>query len=182
MRWAIHGADGQTGKEITTTVEAPDELSAERVARYQYQDLLISGISRLPESDEVALPPMSEAAARPTRSMAPAASVSGNGGHRAGSSRRSTVPDYIDIIAGAGLLRTLAVILVSIGIVCLFWAAVTVWLAMRQQTDRLTAAVAGFRPGLAGLAMVTASAVLRVGASVAMAVRDLVRNSYPRQP
>lgn len=112
------------------------------------------------------------------RGMLVSSILQNNGNGAAKLDRKAPTPDYIDILTGAGVLRTLAIIITAIGWVCLLVAGALSWSAVKESSDKLAALWQAMSPALFGLSFIVAGTVLRMAASVGLAMRDLARNSF----
>ena len=200
MRWTIEGADSNTGHDLTVTVEARDEADAEQQARYN--GVLVARVYPfgLRPKDAAPVPVVDYASAGmgkalprpPELPQLPAA---------AGPRAVEPLPDYQLIVAAAKTLVLLARVVRVGGLVMFAVAAlgvlmtfVNAWWYSANGTggfggigilsrlpavaDVLAALLAAVWPAAAGLAMLVAASLLRMVALVALAVRDIARNSF----
>jgi hypothetical protein len=195
--WTVDGADKKTGKDIVQSIDAPTEHLARATALEM--GILVADIHRS------AADPLEElgAAVQASRSESPTPAASDAPTLDYSTVRKNpsvpliptaapaplgypTTPEYSDIITGVKWLRAIALITAILG-----WIGIAV--AALALVMGLVVAVAG--PGMGsialglpfvipasifGIAYLAVSAVLRLAASVALAVRDIARNSFPR--
>jgi hypothetical protein len=176
MRWKVEGADPVTGSDQLLNVEALTAEEAERQARYN--GLLVSRVyaasarradtpvllyatpARAPESDDGDAPSDGSAAAA-----------------------LPVVPEYHPITRGARWLTLIARGLFGLSALAAVASACAVTVGVRHviaklPSDYLTAALWLFAAAVAGC---VGGVLLRTLAAVALAVRDIARNSYRRQ-
>jgi hypothetical protein len=92
--------------------------------------------------------------------------------------RKNSIPGYAAIESGAAWLNLFAIIVGAIGWVCIILAAVIVIVgAIRQSLGAETLTIA-LVAGVYGLGCIITAAFLRMNASLALAVRDIARNSF----
>lgn len=187
MKWMVEGADSRTGKDIIITVDAPNRAQAEQLAGYN--GVLVSTIKEQPATttpaedfaayhltpEEDAQPPQrperKERAERPERAERyPTASEQRT-------SVPTMVPAYTEIINGAQWLNGLAVFAGAAGWVCLLAFMLLVGKALIRKEE---GAVLLWIPSAAGGALfcLVAAAFLRTSAAIALAVRDIARNTF----
>ena len=159
MRWLVEAADSKTGMETEITVEARTEAEAERLARYN--GLLVWKVSRV--------------------GARPAPLVPYRGPEVAGP------PQYVQVLRSAAWVRRLSVVVSAVGWIGFVTAlGVFSFLCMREAWDNwkswrawlLPATVATWRWAAAAAGCVIAGAVMRLMGAVALAIRDVARNTY----
>jgi len=160
MRWLIEAADSKTGMETEITVEARTEADAERLARYN--GLLVWKVSRV--------------------GPRPAPLVPYRGPEVAGP------PQYAQVLRSAAWVRRLSIVVSAVGWVGFVTAlGVFSFLCMREGWDNwkawrawlVPATVATWLWAAAAACCVIAGAVLRMMGAVALAIRDVARNTWP---
>lgn len=159
MRWLVEAADSKTGMETEITVEARTEAEAERLARYN--GLLVWKVSRV--------------------GARPAPLVLYRGPEVAGP------PQYVQVLRSAAWVRRLGIVVSAVGWIGFVLAlGVFSFLCMREGWDNwkswrtwlVPAALATWRWAAAAAGCVIAGAVLRLTGAVALAIRDVARNTY----
>lgn len=158
MRWTVEGADAQTGQDRTIQVEAKSREDAEREARAR-------GVLPSATYKETA-----DAGAMPTLNyIGRAAHESAPPGTQVGlAPPRGKAPDYTGIVVGAAVLRITGAMAAIAGIVL---CAMT--LNEISGGGLGTALPVGFAWIISGL-------VTFMLGSLALAVRDIARNSFRR--
>ncbi len=162
MRWLIEAADSKTGLETEITVEARTEADAERLARYN--GLLVSKVSRFGPKPATIVPYRGVDVAGP--------------------------PKYRQLLRSAAWVRGQGLAVAGLGWVGLLAAAgVFGFLCMRHGWDNwkswrawlVPASLATWSWAAAAAALVVVGSVLRLAGAVALAVRDVARNTYQRE-
>jgi hypothetical protein len=185
MRWTVEGADEKTGLDVTVTFEArslDDAMDLARANGILPADGYPSG-SRTPKAPPLSYASPAVATARPMTSapsqvpsvhpipvvpVVPAAPA---------------IPEYKPILQGAKWLGTIAAILYVVAALCFLGAAITflAWLGGTTSMTGLRAieSVAGsVQLLIGGFECLAAGAVIRMLAYLALAVRDIARNSW----
>jgi hypothetical protein len=165
MRWDVEGADTTTGKDVRLTVEAVTREEAERLARYN--GILVAAITRPAAAPPIDYQPPPQPIAT---ALAP--------------------PEYPDLVFAARWLRRLSYTAAAFGVIYSGAAVLVVLLALLQRPlggmlDMLFGLLLGSPPSvlaiaLSALACFITAAVLRLLAGLAVARRDLARNSFSR--
>ena len=163
MRWEVQGADAATGKETTITLEAVTAEEAEKQARYN--GMLVSHVRK--------------AAPKPSPKLDYAAPTP--------APRPGVVPEYAAIVSGARLTSFFARVVALFGAVAFGVAILAVAIAVYQSlggnldTSEKTLAVT-ITAGCVfyGLGCFVVAVFLSMHASLALAVRDMARNSFNR--
>lgn len=194
MRYRITGADSRTGKEMTLTIMAAGDKEAEKIARQS--GLMVSSI-------EADLPAPADAQAEPAADEDPPAHEqipARSPLAPAPPSERPAVPEYRDIARGARALAGFATFATVLGWICIVLGLVVAVVMMVAGLAAGSAAASaggggsaamggaaggammglaiGTVPALYGTALLIAGALLRMQASLAVAVRDIARNSF----
>lgn len=164
MKWTVEGADEKTGVDVTVSYEAgslEDAMDLARANGILPSDAYLAGSRRgkpapplsyaTPGTPNVspAVPPVPPAAPIPALPAAP------------------VVPEYKAIRDGAKWLGTLAAILYVLAVLCFIGSALTAATPDRS-IDLL----------VRGFWLMVGGAVIRMLAHVALAVRDIARNSW----
>lgn len=164
MKWIIDGADESSGQEQHLTLEARDRDEAERLARYR--GVLVSSIQA-----DIA-PPLEYQ--RTAASRAPEAP-----------SAHSDLPSYPQILVGVWMLRWLAWGVVGLAALCMLGAGLVLALPLLQGRtkymswlDWLTVATNAVAPAAYGLFFLIVAVFLRLAGGLAIAFRDIARNSF----
>jgi hypothetical protein len=189
MRWTIEGADSNTGRDLTVTVEARDEADAEQQARYN--GVLVARVYPfgVRPKDAAPVPVVDYATAATPKAMPKPPEVAA--GLQAGPRAVVPLPDYQPIVAGARALvlfarvvRVAALVLFGVAAVAALLPFLTAWwygggaVQSPPVSEVVPALFAAVWPAALGLAMLVAAAVLRMLAFLALAVRDIARNSF----
>lgn len=160
MQWQITGAHRQTGDETTIVIDAEDQAQAER--RAARRGILIESIQRLETQIEVEAanqedesPAMFEYQPPPARHEAPAAA-----------------PQY-------SWIRTGARIIVIEGVLCMLAAVIAALVAVSAwASGDMMARPVAFIATIVFLAFLVIGTFLLMWAQLALAVRDIARNSF----
>jgi hypothetical protein len=177
MQFLIHGADQKTGREMTIMVDARDQTEAEQ--KVLYNDILIASLARFAE-------PVVEEAPRELvqpEYLRPEPSPEER-------EKTTRTPIYKEILRGAKWLGGLAMFVKMVGVflllvaICLVAVPLIPWL--KEILPLAQWPLAWFAGSALLLAM--AFACLLCGATVSMmsglalAVRDMARNSFAEPP
>jgi hypothetical protein len=165
MRWDVEGADTTTGKDVRLTVEAVTREEAERLARYN--GILVATVSRPAPAPSIDYEPP------------PAAAAPGTG-----------PPEYPDLLFAARWLRRLSHVTAGFGLLYAL-GAMTYLLAtvfsrpFPRLLDYVLEVLFGSPTSLLPITLMAlgcfiTAAVLRLLGGLAMARRDLARNSFTR--
>lgn len=165
MKWIIEGADESSGQEQHLTLEARDRDEAERLARYR--GVLVSSV-------RADLAPSLEY----RRPDATPAEAPGGG---------ANLPHYPQILLGCWLLRWLAWCVVGLAALCLLGAGLTLAMPLfrgriKYMTwlDWLAVITSAVAPTIYGLFLLIVAVFLRLAGGLALAFRDIARNSFLR--
>jgi len=196
MRWKIEGADAGTGSEIRLTVEAATRDEAEAKARYN--GILVANVSAMVPEPAPPLAyeaqPVQPAMADPmaaqdeddlestelrelaevARAIAPQRPLS----YRTPEANLQVLPGYQDIVTGAQWLNVLSAIIAVTAWLCIVGGCVFFVLTMSQKNDLIFTMVPAVAAIAIGGGLIVAAALVRMAASLAMAVRDIARNSF----
>ena len=196
--WTVEGADKQSGKDTIRSIDAPTEVIARQTA--EQMGILVAEIHRStadPLEELHAAVQASQSNATATTSGAPTLNYSTV-------KKNPTVPDipiatpappvvdypttpeYRDILVGAKWLRIIALFAAIIGWIGLGVAALSLVLGIVETfagSSMLPIAIGlpFVIPALIfGVGYLALAAILRLAASVAVAVRDMARNSFTK--
>lgn len=159
MQWTVEGADEATGTERSITVDAVNETEAAAVARAR--GLFVSRVSRA-ESAEL------HAVAYAARSSATARST-----------YREPVPAYTSIRGGSFVLNVVGLLYLLAGLLASVVAVYT-FIAPSHGADSEVDHTEGAILLASGLGAIGAGLVLLMLGSIALAIRDIARNSFRR--
>jgi hypothetical protein len=194
MRYTVEGADARTGADRVLSVEADTRHEAEAQARAHgilvseiHESSAQSDTERIEREVAAAMsqPPHRLTAAEELAAMNPARS-----GHvqldYAGPRRQNSVhpPDYHGIIRGAALLRRFAAGYALLAILLFVCAATLIALALYalSQTGATPVTVQVLAAGvvimIGGVALLNRATLIRLSADLAIAQRDIARNSF----
>jgi hypothetical protein len=159
MQWRVDGAERQTGSDRTVIVEAENGLDA--TAQAEAMSLLVSSCRKATSRDvlDFLSPGFTDDA--PARSIAP----------------KTYVPPYKEIQTGADSLRAIAIIALAVGALQFVGGVVAMSFLFQSKEPAAGFVVAAGVLCSAALWVVVAT-VLRMFGSLALAVRDIARNSY----
>jgi hypothetical protein len=91
----------------------------------------------------------------------------------------TTAPRYDEIVTGANILNAVAILIIIVGIIALVVAFVLCLSAMRQQGMDATAGwITAASTAFWGLSVIVGAMLIRMNASLALAIRDIARNSF----
>jgi hypothetical protein len=175
MQFLIHGADQKTGREMTIVVDARDQAEAEQ--RVLYNDILIASMARFisPPPKPPRLGP-----SLPYRRPDPAPQERGP---------RTRAPFYKEIIGGAKWLGGLAVAVRMFGVLFVLLAVCASLLPVKPIREIMPFKVIPLIWFIGGALLLTLGfACMLCGATVSMlsglalAVRDMARNSFHEEP
>ena len=165
MRWNVEFIDPKTGKERIAQLEAPTAEDARRQAEakgVKVTDVFQSTIKTEAEKRDEAL----TAAAEENR-------------FRAEPVIRRVTPEYKEIVSGAQLMSLFGGICFVVGMVMIIGGGLSIFAAA---ADRAPMEFLGF--GILsvgyGIVLLVTSVFLRMNSSLALAVRDMARNSFAR--
>ena len=186
MRWMIYGADSKTGRELSVVVEADDPKEA--ADWMYYNDILVSSVAEFTAATHEPAPP-----AEPVDEPAPeTAALDYHAEDRPPDDRPplASPPQYRDVLWGARWLHAVAILVqvVACLLLVLGGAAVAVG-CVHEWQHRISPKVAipaiawlaggGVLLSLALLLLFLAS-VVSMTSGLALAVRDVARNSFDR--
>ncbi|HEV8606669.1 MAG TPA: hypothetical protein VGQ99_14940 [Tepidisphaeraceae bacterium] len=176
MQYLIHGADQKTGREMTIVVDARDQAEAEQ--RVLYNDILIASMSRF-----ISPPP------QPTRvgPMAPYQRPEPAPEER---EKRTRTPFYKEILAGARWLGGLAVAVRMVGVFTVLLALCATLLPVIKPVREIMPFrvipllwfIGGAMLLAMGFACMLCGATVSMMSGLALAVRDMARNSFEEDP
>jgi len=172
MQFLIHGADQKTGREMTIVVDARDQTEAEQ--RVLYNDILIGSMAKF-----VSPPP------KPPRAgpLVPYQRPEPKPEEREKGTR---TPIYKEILRGAKWLGGLAVAVRMVGVflmlvaLCLVAAPLIPWVREIMPLEEWPLAwfVGGAVLGAMAFACMLCGATVSMMSGLALAVRDMARNSF----
>jgi hypothetical protein len=177
MQFLIHGADQKTGREMTIVVDARDRTEAEQ--KVLYNDILIASMAQF-------VAPVVE----PPPATAPVADYLRPEPKPEEREKMTRTPIYKEILRGAKWLGGLSVFIKMVGVflllvaLCLVAVPLIPWL--KEILPLAKWPLAWFIAG--ALVMVMAFGCMLCGATVSMmsglalAVRDMARNSFSEEP
>jgi hypothetical protein len=167
MRWIIEGAVTATGQDVRTVIDAANASDAEAFA--MSKGILVSSVK--PDRDATLDALGAAARTAQARHVVP------------------QVPEYPEIDAGAGTLRFLAALVAGVGWLFLlvglglivFGVLVTLYpTSASGDTPVFTLVATGLGSTAYGVLILLAASLVRMLASVGLAVKDIAQNSFRR--
>jgi hypothetical protein len=196
MRWKVEGADAATGNEIRITVEAFTREEAETKARYN--GILVASVSPLvpepapplayeskpvqpalvdpmatPDDEDLESAELQELAAV-ARSIAPPQPID----YRTPGMNPPAIPEYQDIVTGAQWLNVLSMFVAVVGWFCIAGGCVFFVINVIQDGGIVLSMFSAVTAVGVGGGLIVVAALVRTCSSLAMAVRDIARNSH----
>ncbi len=176
MQFLIHGADQKTGREMTIVVDARDQSEAEQ--RVLYNDILISSLARF-TAPPPALPRLGPLV--PYRRPDPAPQER---------TFRTRTPFYKEILRGAKWIAGLAVAIRLFGVLFVLLALCATLLPIIKPVREImpfkVIPLLWFIGGgillAIGFTCMLCGATVSMFSGIALAVRDIARNSFEEEP
>jgi hypothetical protein len=177
MKWIVTGANPNTGTELTREIEANSRDEAEQLANSR--GLLVSSVVAADTADDNALNALAGAIDRPHEDapILPYASSS--------ASLRNPIPSYDGITNGAKLLissanayRAMCVICIVLGIVFVVLAFVSAFSPGAPNGSPWASGLAACVAFILAIVLHQRSLMIRLQAELALAQRDIARNSF----
>jgi len=179
MQFLIHGADQKTGREMTIVVDARDRTEAEQ--RVLYNDILISSMGKFVEATQAPVVEVGEELARPGY-LRPEPGAEER-------EKTTRTPIYKEILGGAKWLWGLAMFVKIVGVflvlvaLCLVAVPLVPW--VREIAPLKEWPIVWFVGGAVVLAMgfgcMLCGATVSMMSGLALAVRDMARNSFSEE-
>ena len=171
--WIVEGASRETGEDVKISVEA--ETQGEAAKKVRLGGVLVSSIQKDEPVDDLAeaVAAIGGMDAPPTLQQRMRGTV-------------NRIPEYADILSGSHLLRFFAGVLMLLGIISLLVGVVgfAVGIIKSNNGSDDTAMGTGMTLLISGVASgipcLVGSVALRMYASLAIAMRDIARNSFTK--
>lgn len=186
MRWTVEGAHEHAGHEIKLSVEAATQEDAIRQARKK--GVLVAKCYRAkPAAEEI--DPMIERALQMPAGGADGSSQTMDAdaaaqalaatmpppGHRA-----PAAPEYRDVVKGAGTLNLLASLVAAFGWILILIGGMGLVVVLTDHKQGVALAGSFLSAIVSGIGFIVAATFMRMNAALALAVRDIARNSFGR--
>ena len=177
MRWNVEGADGKTGQERVYQIEAATARSAEEKARLQ--GVLVTAVHpSIVKSEAEKLDDLIDASVGQPSPDRMGIDYLAAETHQSSGHRTASAPQYEAIANGAKLLNRLAHVAVVLGVLYIVIAAVVAMIAFAHPQSFAQFLASALWLLSCGIALFISAAIIQMNASLALAVRDIARNSF----